>query len=689
MKENKRGITLVALIITIIGLLILAGVTLNMVMGETGIISKAQIAKEQTRKSNIYETINLLVLEKKTNNIDKEEEIILNEINSSLEERMNSIGETISSIVSDSKIKATISNEYICIITVDGVKSLTKISGETIELEEGEIKIIPSTSDYTNRNIQVTIESNTDKITEGIIYYRTEEDSNWSIYTSAIELSTNEIILAKIEGLNGSSSIATLEISNIDKLVPISSTPTAISTTNKITVTANATDQEKTEDYANSGIAEYNFSINGGSWTGWQSSEIYEFKNLTQKTNYTIRVKAKDNAGNESEEIAIGKSTGEVPAIETGDIVFEISPTTYTNGNVTVTITLNKDITGYTMQYKTDSEVTSWTDYTEDITLTKNQTISVRVIDEDEQTTGDAASRQISIIDKLPPNSFTPSITTTESTVKIEASATDATATTENACSGIAEYSFSKDGGSTWTAYQSSGTYTFSSLSSGTTYTIKVKAKDNAGMETTTSNISATTKRTYTVTYNANGGSGAPSAQTKVEGTNLTLSSTEPTRSGYTFKGWGTSANTTTVSYAAGATYTRDAELNLYAVWESQNITFTNGYKLSDSGQSYSSETSATLPAGAIVTYKYSTSATYGGANIIVDENVVASSGSGTNGSGTKTYSTSVEKTVTFKITGGHVGSTMINGSIVYGSSSASLEIISIVDSNGNSINFE
>ena len=46
--KSNFGITLIALIITIIVLLILTGVTLNMVMGENGIIAKAQLAKEKT-----------------------------------------------------------------------------------------------------------------------------------------------------------------------------------------------------------------------------------------------------------------------------------------------------------------------------------------------------------------------------------------------------------------------------------------------------------------------------------------------------------------------------------------------------------------------------------------------------------------------------------------------------------------
>ena len=73
---------------------------------------------------------------------------------------------------------------------------------------------------------------------------------------------------------------------------------------------------------------------------------------------------------------------------------------------------------------------------------------------------------------------------------------------------------------------------------------------------------------TYTVTYNANGGSGAPGNQTKTYGQTLTLSSTKPTRTNYNFKGWGTSASATTVTYAAGASYTANAAITLYAIWE-------------------------------------------------------------------------------------------------------------------------
>lgn len=73
---------------------------------------------------------------------------------------------------------------------------------------------------------------------------------------------------------------------------------------------------------------------------------------------------------------------------------------------------------------------------------------------------------------------------------------------------------------------------------------------------------------TYTVKYNANGGSGAPSNQTKTYGKTLTLSSVKPTRESYSFLGWATSADATEAEYTAGASYEGNNNLTLYAVWE-------------------------------------------------------------------------------------------------------------------------
>ena len=83
-------------------------------------------------------------------------------------------------------------------------------------------------------------------------------------------------------------------------------------------------------------------------------------------------------------------------------------------------------------------------------------------------------------------------------------------------------------------------------------------------------------QQTYTVSYDANGGTGAPSNQTKTHGVNLTLSDKRPTRNGYTFLGWATSPSASTATYTAGGGYSGNADLKLYAVWKANeyNISF-------------------------------------------------------------------------------------------------------------------
>ena len=97
----------------------------------------------------------------------------------------------------------------------------------------------------------------------------------------------------------------------------------------------------------------------------------------------------------------------------------------------------------------------------------------------------------------------------------------------------------------------------------GTGYAPGGKYNGNAGLTL----YAIWTPQTHTVTFNANGGTGAPAAQTKVYGTVLKLSSTIPTRANYNFKGWATSANGGVV-YSAGGDYGTDVDVTLYAVWE-------------------------------------------------------------------------------------------------------------------------
>lgn len=101
-----------------------------------------------------------------------------------------------------------------------------------------------------------------------------------------------------------------------------------------------------------------------------------------------------------------------------------------------------------------------------------------------------------------------------------------------------------------------------------TSYSTTVSGYGGVGSTTTASlTVTIPALASYTVSYNANGGSGAPSSQTKWYGETLTLSTTKPTRSGYTFAGWATSSTATSAAYAAGGSYTSNSAVTLYAVW--------------------------------------------------------------------------------------------------------------------------
>ena len=75
----------------------------------------------------------------------------------------------------------------------------------------------------------------------------------------------------------------------------------------------------------------------------------------------------------------------------------------------------------------------------------------------------------------------------------------------------------------------------------------------------------------YAVTYSANGATGGavPGVQTKTNSVTLKLrtNSGALAKVGYTYAGWNTASNGTGVSYAAGASYTKNEPLSLYAAW--------------------------------------------------------------------------------------------------------------------------
>lgn len=173
--------------------------------------------------------------------------------------------------------------------------------------------------------------------------------------------------------------------------------------------------------------------------------------------------------------------------------------------------------------------------------------------------------------------------------------------------------------------------YTFQGWSTSNDSSVEYQPGQHYGGDANLTLYAVWSVNTWTVSYNANGGSGAPGNQTKVYGQTLSLSSTRPTRNLYNFIGWGTSSSSTTPSYQPGGAYTNNASITLYAIWElawvAPRITNLQATRC-DSAGTFNEEGQY-----AKVTFNWATDRTVSAIKIVCNGVTVNGSGSGTSGS--------------------------------------------------------
>jgi uncharacterized repeat protein (TIGR02543 family)/prepilin-type N-terminal cleavage/methylation domain-containing protein len=168
--------------------------------------------------------------------------------------------------------------------------------------------------------------------------------------------------------------------------------------------------------------------------------------------------------------------------------------------------------------------------------------------------------------------------------------------------------------GYTFKGWSTSSVATSATYAAGAAYN-----KSNCGTSGTTTLYAVWQANTYTITYNANGGSGAPGSTTYTYAAsgNTNLSSSIPSRTGYTFKGWSTSSTATSASYSAGQAWSRSNASNytLYAVWQINTYTITfagvNPISTSYDGQTVTLSGSVAVPAVESNTLSLATNTNY------------------------------------------------------------------------------
>ncbi|MDR3216367.1 MAG: InlB B-repeat-containing protein [Clostridiaceae bacterium] len=157
-------------------------------------------------------------------------------------------------------------------------------------------------------------------------------------------------------------------------------------------------------------------------------------------------------------------------------------------------------------------------------------------------------------------------------------------------------------------------------MTAGRTYYLKARSYNVSSTGSFTVLLKDTV--TYTVSYNANGGNGAPATQTKPFGETLVLRADILTRTGYTFLGWSPDSGAVTPVYQPGGDYTDEASVVLYAVWHANTYSViynANGGSgdMSDSAHTYNTTSSLTLNAFTRPGYTFAGWAVSAGGNVI------------------------------------------------------------------------
>ena len=322
---REQGITLVALVITIIIIIILSTVTIDMAFGENGLIRMAQKAKDVT-----------------ANSIEAEQE----EMNSVMSEYLNVMAE-------DSELPEPNPPE-------------PEIPGGEEATESGAITF--ANPIWAGGKASVTISTNTSYTLQYQIVANegASIDTNWEAVSQGgvvSNLNHRDVVYARLvqDSYYGEEASTTVK----DTTPPIiSNISTSNITTSSISVTVTASDNE-------TGIASYTYTINGGSQTS-NTTGSHTFTGLNAETQYTIQVTVTDKTGHATTE-TVTETTPRKPATNinefvAGDYVTYPAP----SGNIACRV-LYDSTSGYGVQLITSDTVTdSYTLGSSDFTTTKN-----------------------------------------------------------------------------------------------------------------------------------------------------------------------------------------------------------------------------------------------------------------------------------------------------------------------------
>ena len=287
-EDMNQGITLIALVITIIVLLILAGISIASLTGENGILNKASQAGEKTIKAQLKEEIELAIIEIQAEELPKGRSVTLETlVNGQLTNKLQDITATLENneIIGEYKgYDYTIDDKFNVIIG-------GQVKGISIEYEL-------NNQEYTNQDITLTIHatSTNGEITK--IEGPTELIKNGDNTYIVTQNGDYEFV---VTDSTGQTKKRIIKITNIDKIGPIVELSTGKVTSDSIELIITANDE--LSGLAKSDIYKYYIE---NTLRETSTTNNYVFTGLTGGTTYNLKVLVTDRAGNEvKKEIAV------------------------------------------------------------------------------------------------------------------------------------------------------------------------------------------------------------------------------------------------------------------------------------------------------------------------------------------------------------------------------------------------
>ena len=436
---KNRGVTLISLVVTIIVLLILAGITIGTIFDDNGIIEKAQEAANATEEAA------------------KNDQAAINGLLNEMDSIINGIGG-------------------------GNVPVIGSING----------KITWSTGSAT-----LTLTADVEGVT---IQYRKNSESNWTNYTSAVPslLHGDKVYARGVKG--GETVINEKEFKIQDTIAPTVTIANTSSTTNSISATATATDNE-----AGMGSSpQYTFYIKKTAEADSAYTQIGSSANtsvikgeLEQNTSYTIKVEVADVAGNKGQatkEITTGKIADAGEGLTNGAII--ASSPVWSNGTASITLSTSS---GLTIQYQKGGISGSWTTGTNVTGLHHRDTVFARLTDG--KNYGGEAS--ITILDTVIPQDAGISLSGTSTTTTGSVTATVTLKDNESGVNATAsKWTYNTNSGNIGTNessynnnFSSNGqTITLKATTAGTYY-LHVLTVDNAGNKKETISNAVTVRK--------------------------------------------------------------------------------------------------------------------------------------------------------------------------------------------------